>query len=78
MRKIVEDQLGYTRWKHDNPKCQINELEIIPKPRYMRWAKYSALMMEFRELQNEYWRAFLREYPFAVSPEMLAALSGYL
>ena len=78
MRKIGEDQLGYTRWKHDNPKCQINELEIIPKPRYMRWAKYSALMMEFRELQNEYWRAFLREYPFAVSPEMLAALSGYL
>lgn len=78
MRKIVEVQLGYTRWKHDNPKYQINELEFIPKPRYMRWAKYSALMMEYWELQDEYWRAFIREYPYAISPEMLAALSGYL
>lgn len=78
MRKIVEDQLGYTWWKHDYPNYQINELENIPKPRYMRWAKYSALMMEFRELQNEYWRAFIRQCPFAIPPDMLAALSGYL
>ena len=78
MRKIVEDQLGYTWWRRDYPEYQINELEYIPKPRYMRWAKYSALMMEFRELQDEYWRAFIRECGAFIPLDMLAALSGYL
>ena len=78
MRKLVEDQLGYTWWKHDNPGRQIEELDIIPKPRYMRWAKYSALMMKYQELQDEYWRAFIRQYPLAIPPEMMAALSKYL
>lgn len=77
MRRIVEDYLGYTWWRYDNPNHQINELESIPKPQYMRWAKYNALMIEFHELQDEYWRAFIRQYPFAVS-EMLVGLSGYL
>ena len=78
MRKLVEDQLGYTWWKHDNPGRQIEELDIIPKPRYMRWAKYSALMMKYQEQQDEYWRAFIRQYPLAIPPEMMAALSKYL
>ena len=78
MRKIVEDQLGYTWWRHENPGCCINELEIIPKPRYMRWAKYSTLMMKYRELQDEYWRAFIRHYAGAIPPGILATLSGYL
>lgn len=60
-----------------NPNCRINELGIIPKPPYMRWAKYSALMMKYRELQDEYWRAFIRQCPGAIPPNMLAALSGY-
>lgn len=78
MRKIVEDQLGYTWWKRDYPDHGINELENIPKPRFMRWEKYSALMTEYQELQDEYWRAFIRQYPAAISPEMLAALGNYL
>ena len=78
MEKLVEEKLGYYWWRHDYPSYQIQELDIIPKPRYMRWAKYSALMMELRELQDEYWRAFIRQCPFAVSPDMLAALSGCL
>lgn len=78
MRKIVEDQLGYTWWQLDSPNCQINDLENVPKPRYMRWAKYSALMMEFRELQDEYWRAFIRECSWAIPPDMLADLRKYL
>lgn len=78
MRKIVEDQLGYTWWKNDNPNCQIQDLELVPKPRYMRWRKYSTLMQEFRDLQDEYWRAFVRGYPWAIPSDMLIALSGHL
>ena len=78
MRKLVEGQLGYTWWKHDNPGSQIEELDIIPKPRYMRWAKYSALMMKYQELQGEWWRAFVRECPWAIPPDMMAALGKYL
>lgn len=60
MRKIVEKELGYTRWRIENPNRGISDLGIIPKPRYMRWAKYSRLMMEYRELQDEYTRLFLK------------------
>ena len=78
MEKLVEEKLGYYWWRHDYPSYQIQELENIPKPRYMRWAKYSALMMEFRQLHDEYWRAFLREYPWAIPPDIMAALSKHL
>lgn len=78
MRKIVEDQLGYTWWRYDNPNCCINDLDIIPKPRYMRWVKYSALMMEFRDLQDEYWKIFIRMCPWDILPDIPGALNGYL
>lgn len=60
MRKIVEDQLGYTWWRHDNPGSCIDELDNIPRPRYMRWEKYSRLMMEYRQLQDDYTREQLK------------------
>ena len=78
MKKLVEDQLGYTWWKYDNPGRQIEELDLIPKPRYMRWAKYSALMMKYQELQGEWWRAFVRENPWAIPPDMMEALRPLL
>ena len=79
MKKLVEDQLGYTWWKHDNPGSQIEELDIIPKPRYMRWAKYSALMMKYQELQGEWWRAFVHECPpWAIPRDIMEALRPLL
>lgn len=60
MRKVVEQDLGYTWWRIDNPNCGISELGIIPKPRYMRWAKYSRLMQKYRDLQDDYTRQFLK------------------
>lgn len=60
MRDLVENDLGYTWWKRDHPNAGIEDLTNIPKPRYMRWAKYHALMMRYQGLQNEYRRAFFR------------------
>lgn len=60
MRKLVERDLQYPQWRIDNPNRGISELGIIPRPRYMRWAKYSRLMMEYRELQDEHTRQFLK------------------
>lgn len=65
---LVEKDLGYSWWRYDHPDTRIEELDIIPKPRYMRWEKYSALMMRYRELQDEYWRAFFRMV--GVPPEL--------
>lgn len=78
MKKIVEDQLGYYWWRHDNPGGDIENLDVIPRPRYMRWAKYERLISEYRRLQDDYWRAFIREMGCFMPPEMLTALSGYL
>lgn len=72
MRELVEKDLGYTWWKRDHPDTGIEELDIIPKPRYMRWAKYSALMIRYRDLQDEYWRAFFRMV--GVHPDLSAYL----
>lgn len=60
MRKVVEQDMGYTWWRIDNPNCGISELGIIPRPRYMRWAKYSRLMQKYRDLQDDYTRQLLK------------------
>lgn len=60
MKKLIEKDLGYAWWRKDNPNCLISELYMIPKPRYMRWARYSALIQRYRELQDEYIRELLK------------------
>lgn len=52
MERIAEKELEYYWWRNDHD-C-IADLHFIPKPRYMRIAKYERLMSEFRALQKEY------------------------
>ena len=52
---LVVKKLQYVDWEIDHPDLCIQDLWHIPKPRYMRQAKYDALMKEYRQLQNEYW-----------------------
>lgn len=51
---LVVNKLQYVDWELDYPGILIQDLWHIPKPRYMRWAKYDALMEEYRRLQKEY------------------------
>lgn len=51
---LVVKKLQYIDWEIDNPDIPIQDLWHIPKPRYMRWTKYDALMEEYRRLQKEY------------------------
>ncbi len=51
---LVVNKLEYVDWEADHPDLPIQDLWHIPKPRYMRWAKYDALMEEYRRLQKEY------------------------
>ena len=51
---LVVKKLQYVDWEVDHPDLPIQDLWHIPKPRYMRWAKYDALMEEYRRLQEEY------------------------
>lgn len=51
---IVVKKLQYVDWEVDHPDLPIQDLLYIPKPRYMRWAKYDTLMEEYRQLQKEY------------------------
>ena len=60
MERIVEKKLGYTWWRKDYPDMCIQDLWHIPKPRYMRWENYERLMKEFRQLQDDQERAFLK------------------
>lgn len=53
MERIAE-QLDYQWWRNDFG-C-IADVYYIPKPHYMRWAKYERLMQEFKALQKEYER----------------------
>lgn len=53
MERIAE-QLDYQWWRNDFD-C-IADVYYIPKPHYMRWAKYERLMQEFKALQKEYER----------------------
>lgn len=78
MKKLIEKDLGYTWWRQDNPNCLISELCMIPKPRYMRWAKYEALIQRYRELQDDYIRELLKVgmpfLPESVKQEFAALL----
>ena len=58
MERIVEKELGYTWWYKDHPDMCIQDLWLIPKPRYMRWEKYERLLQKFRQLQKDYEREF--------------------
>lgn len=51
---LVMRKLQYVDWELEHPDIMIQDLWHIPKPRYMRWAKYDALMEEYRQLQDEY------------------------
>lgn len=51
---LVVKKLQYVDWEVDHPDLCIQDLWHIPKPRYMRWAKYDAFMEEYRRLQKEY------------------------
>ena len=53
MERIAE-RLDYQWWRNDFD-C-IADVYYIPKPHYMRWAKYEKLMQEFRALRKEYER----------------------
>lgn len=53
---LVVNKLQYVDWEVDHPDLCIQDLWYIPKPRYMRWTKYDALMDEYRRLQKEYER----------------------
>ena len=53
MERIAE-RLDYQWWRNDFD-C-IADVYYIPKPYYMRWAKYEKLMHEFRTLKKEYER----------------------
>lgn len=54
MRYIVEKKLEYAYWQCECPRVMLPELLYIPKPRYMRWEKYEALIRDLRELQSKY------------------------
>lgn len=53
MERIAE-RLDYQWWR--NGFDCIADIYYIPKPHYMRWAKYEKLMQEFRALKKEYER----------------------
>ena len=55
---LVVKKLQYIDWNVDHPDINIQDLWHIPKPRYMRWAKYDALMEEYRRLQGEYEKVY--------------------
>lgn len=53
MERIAK-RLDYQWWRNDFD-C-IADVYYIPKPHYMRWAKYEKLMQEFKALQKQYER----------------------
>ena len=78
MRKVIEKDMGYTWWRRDNPNDTIADLYIIPKPRYMRWAKYSRLMQKYRQLQDDYTREWLKIFDPFLTRDMKAEWHKYL
>ena len=52
MESILE-KLQYSNWRYLHPDINIEDLLVVPKPRYMRNEEYSDLMTEFRRLQYE-------------------------
>lgn len=58
MGRIVVGKLGYDRWFED---CDcIADLPRPPKPPYMRWDKYNALVLELSQMQTKYYEEFCR------------------
>ena len=51
---LVVNKLQYVDWELDYPDIPIQDLWHIPKPRYMRWVRYDALIEDYRRLQKEY------------------------
>lgn len=51
---LVVKKLQYVDWELEHPGLCIQDLWNIPKSCYMRWAKYDALMEEYRRLRKEY------------------------
>jgi len=64
MHAIVEKKLGYAYWWREHPGVILPELQDVPKPRYMRWEKYNALMQELRLLQRKYILAEMKKSGF--------------
>lgn len=54
MRCIVEKKLEYPYWYYEHPNTMLPELSFVPRPPYMRLAKYDRLMQELKKLQKEY------------------------
>ena len=71
MRYIVEKQLEYPYWQSENPSMILPELSYIPKPRYMRWEKYTRLMREYKKLQEEYWGYELKSMARFMNPKKM-------
>lgn len=52
MERILEKELHYTSWRENYAYAYM--VLIVPRPRYMRLAKYEALIQELRELQQAF------------------------
>lgn len=50
MERILERELHYTSWRENYDYAYM--VLIVPRPKYMRQAKYESLMHELRELQQ--------------------------
>ena len=59
MERIVEQKLGGYGWYQDHD-C-IADVPAPPKPPYMRWSKYEALVAELKKLQSDYYTAFYQQ-----------------
>ncbi len=57
---LVVNKLQYVDWELEHPGIPIQDLLYIPRPRYMRQAKYERLIQEYRHLQNEHERGFFK------------------
>lgn len=59
MKYVVEKKLRYDYWWRDNPELELYELQYIPKPKGMRWKTYIQYMKEYRQLREQYEKAFI-------------------
>lgn len=78
MKKLIEDDMGYKWWRLDNPGKTIDDLGIIPRPRYMRLEKHSRLVKKYRDLQEQYTRLWCKDVWAFLPSDMKAALGEYM
>lgn len=76
MRKLIQDDLGYWDWRRDYPNAGISDLRHIPRAPYMRRERYARLIEQYRELQDDHTRVFLRAAGGFLPPEVFAELSA--